>query len=53
MGGGGDDMGIFDRILQQSGGDKSGGVSHVDPKEGADLVSYGAHSLIVPLAGIC
>ncbi len=52
VGGRSDDMGIFDRILQQAGGDKAGGMSHVDPQECAHLVGDGTHPLVIPLTGI-
>ena len=49
MGRGGHDMGIFNRILEKPGSDQSGGVGHVNPQKGTDLVRYRAHSLVIPL----
>jgi len=37
-GGGGDDVGVRDRVRVQSGGDEAGEVSHVDHEVGADKV---------------
>ncbi len=53
MGGGSNDMSIFDGILQQTCSDKTCGMGHVNPKDGTDLISYLAHSLIIPFSGIC
>ena len=52
MGGGGDDVSVFDRVLQEAGGDEAGGMGHVDPEDGAYLVGNLPHPLVVPLAGV-
>ena len=52
MGGGGDDVRVFDRVLQETGGDEAGGMGHVDPEDGAHLVGDLPHPLVVPLAGV-
>ena len=53
MGGGCNDVGVFDRVLEQSGRDEAGGVGHIDPEKGSHLVGDGAHPFIVPFTGIC
>ena len=52
MGGGSDDMCIFYRIFEESGGNKSCRVSHVYHKEGANLVGNLTHALVVPFATV-
>ena len=39
-------------VLQQSGGNQSGGVSHVNHQQGTHLVGNLAHALVVPLAAV-
>ena len=51
--GGCHDMGIFDRVAEQSCGYESGSMGHVHHEDGPDLVGNLAHSCIVPFAGIC
>ena len=53
MGGGCHDVCVLDRVLEQTRCDETGGVGHIDPKEGSHLVGDGAHPFIVPLTGIC
>ena len=48
----GDDMGVFHRVVEQSGSDESGGVSHVDHEQCPYLVGDLAHALIVPLTAV-
>ena len=45
-------MGVFDGVLQETGGNQAGGVCHVYPEDGANLVCDFAHALVVPFAGI-
>ena len=52
VGGRGDDVGIFERVVEQTGGDEAGGVSHVDHQEGSDFVGNLTHAGIVPFAGV-
>ena len=52
VGGGGDDVGVFDGVVEQAGGDEAGGVCHVDHQDGADFVGQAAHAGIVPLAAV-
>ena len=52
MGGAGDDVGIFERVVEQSGCDESGRMGHVDHQDGAHLVGDVAHAGIVPFAAI-
>ena len=52
VGRGGDDMGVFHRVLQQAGGDKAGGMGHVHHQDGTHPVGDRAHPGIVPFAGI-
>ena len=53
MGGGGYDVGVGQRVLQQTGGDETGGMGHVYHEDGADSVCHGTHAGVVPVAGIC
>ena len=46
----GDDVGIFERVVEQTGGDKTCGMGHVDHKYCSDLVGDLAHAGIVPFA---
>ena len=50
--GGGDDVGVLHGIVKESCGNQSCGVRHVHHEECADLVSDGAHPLVVPLAAV-
>ena len=50
MGGGSDYVRVFYRILEEACGDESGGMGHINPKEGTYPVCQGAHTLVVPLA---
>ena len=52
MGGGGDDMGVFDGVFEQTGGDESGGVCHVYHEDGADFVGEFTDAGIVPFAAV-
>ena len=52
MGGGSDDVRIFDGIFEEPGGNEAGGVGHVNPEDGAHFVGDGPHALIVPFAGV-
>ena len=44
------DMRIFQRIVEQSGSDKSGRVSHVDHQQRAYFIGNLTHTCIIPLA---
>ena len=46
-------MRVFYRIFKQTGSDKPGSMSHIDPEDGSHLVCNRAHTGVVPLAGIC
>ena len=46
-------MCILDGVVEQTCGDESGGVRHVDHEDGTDLVGQVAHAGIVPLAAVC
>ena len=48
----GDDVGILERILEQTGGDEAGGVSHIDHEDGADFVGNLTHAGVVPFARV-
>ena len=52
VGGGGDNVGVFHRILQEACGNQAGGMGHVDPEEGTYFIGNLAHALIVPFAGV-
>ena len=52
VGGRGDDVGILQRIVEQTGGDKAGGMSHVDHEDGTDFIGQTAHAGIVPFAAV-
>ena len=52
VGGGSDNMSVFDGVLQETGGNEAGGVGHVNPEDGAHFVGDGSHALVVPLAGV-
>ena len=52
MCGRGDDVSVFQRIVQQSGGYEPGGVSHINHKNGAYFIGYFAHAGIVPFARV-
>ena len=45
-------MGVFDRVLEQTGGNEARGVGHVYPEDSAHLVRDSAHALIIPFTGI-
>ena len=45
-------MRIFQRVVEQTGSDESGGVSHVDHKDGTTSVGNFAHTSVVPFAGV-
>ena len=53
MGGRSYDVRILDRVLEQTCGDEAGGVSHINHKDGANLVCDGTHTLPIPFAGVC
>ena len=46
------DVGILHGVVEQTGSDKTGRVSHVNHKESANLVGNLAHALVVPFAAI-
>ena len=52
VGCGGDDMRVFQRIVEQSGGNQTGGVSHVDHEDGAYLIGNLTHAGIIPFTRI-
>ena len=52
VGGGSDDVRVFDGVLQETGGNEAGGVGHVNPEDGAHFVGDLSHALVVPLAGV-
>ena len=52
MGCRGDDVGIFERVVEQTCGDEAGGVGHVDHEDGADAVGDFTHAGIVPFAAV-
>ena len=52
MGGRSHDVSILNRILEQTGSDQTGRVSHVDQQDGAYFVRDLAHTLVVPLTRI-
>ncbi len=45
-------MCVLHRVLQQTGSDQAGRVSHIHHEDGAHLVSDGAHALPIPFAGV-
>ena len=53
VGRGSDYVGVFYWVFKQTGGNEAGGVGHIDPEDGAHLVGDGAHTGVVPFAGIC
>ena len=46
------DVSPFHGVLQQSGSNQTGGVSHVDHQQGSHLVGNLAHALVVPFAAV-
>ena len=46
-------MGIFQRVVEQTGSDESGRVSHVNHEQGAYFVGNATHASVVPFARIC
>ena len=52
MGGGGYDVGVLERVVEQAGGYEPCGVRHVDHEHSAHHVGYLAHAFVVPLAAV-
>ena len=48
----GDDVRIFDRVVEQSGGDQTGRMRHVDHQQSPDLVGDFTHPLVIPFAAV-
>ena len=48
--GGSDDMGIFHRVVEETGSDETGWVSHIKHEDCTDFVGNLANAGIVPLA---
>ena len=46
-------MRVMHRILQQPGCDEAGGMRHIHPKNGPNLIGNGPHPFVIPLAGVC
>ena len=47
------DVGILHRVVEQSCGDKTSGMCHVDHKQCSHLVGNLTHTLVIPLTAIC
>ena len=47
------DVGILNRVVEQSCGDKTSGMCHVDHKQCSYLVGNLTHTLVIPLTAIC
>ena len=45
-------MRIFDRVVEQSGGDQTCRMRHVDHQQSPDLVGDFTHPLIIPFAAV-
>ena len=52
MGGRGHDVCIFYGVLQQTGSNQTGGVSHINHQQSAYLVGNLTHTLVVPLTAV-
>jgi hypothetical protein len=52
VGGGGDDVAVFKRVVEELGSDEAAGVGHVAEEEGPDAVGDGAKSFVVPVTGV-
>ncbi len=52
VGGGGNDVAVGQRIVEQAGGDEAGGVGDVGQQEGADFVGDLAEAGVVPVAAV-
>ena len=46
------DMGVFERVIQQTGCDESSRVSHIDHEDRADLIGYLADTGIIPFTAV-
>ena len=45
-------MSIFNRVIEQTSGNQTGGVGHVDHEQSTHLVGDFAHALVIPLAAV-
>ena len=53
VGGRSNDVGIFQRIVEQSGNNQTCWVSHVNHQQCSHLVGDGTHTGVIPVAAIC
>jgi hypothetical protein len=53
VGGGGDNVAVFERRLVHTGGDETGDVSHVHEEVGTDLVGDLPHAGVVDFTAVC
>ena len=45
-------MGVLHRVLKQTGGDKAGGMRHIDHEDSTDLVGKTTHAGVIPFTGV-
>ena len=51
--GAGDDVSVFNRIVEQTSGNESGWMCHVYHEYGSHTVCYLSHALVIPLTAVC